>query len=89
MLLHHAIKFEYGGWRVWVDTLAIVHSKVWFAEARTFFTCLSWCRESLFDTLTIILGRWTCFDGFNTCVTLFYSEKNSILLRLANFEHFT
>ena len=31
MLLHHAIKFEYGGWRVWVDTLAIVHSKVIFA----------------------------------------------------------
>ena len=28
MLLHHAIKAEYGGWRVWVDTLAIVHSKV-------------------------------------------------------------
>ena len=36
MLLHHAIKFEYGGWRVWVDTLAIVHSKVCFAESRTF-----------------------------------------------------
>lgn len=30
MLLHHAIKHEYGGWRVWVDTLAIVHSKVIF-----------------------------------------------------------
>ena len=28
MLHHHAIKHEYGGWRVWVDTLAIVHSKV-------------------------------------------------------------
>lgn len=28
MLLHHAIKYEYGGWRVWIDTLAIVHSKV-------------------------------------------------------------
>lgn len=28
MLLHHAVKHEYGGWRVWVDTLAIVHSKV-------------------------------------------------------------
>ena len=27
-LLHHAIKFEYGGWRVWIDTLAILHSKV-------------------------------------------------------------
>ncbi|XP_028967428.1 neurobeachin [Galendromus occidentalis] len=31
-LLHHAIKFEYGGWRVWVDTLAIVHSRVAFEE---------------------------------------------------------
>ena len=28
MLLHHAMKFEYGGWRVWIDTLAILHSKV-------------------------------------------------------------
>ncbi len=28
ILLHHAIKLEYGGWRVWVDTMAIVHSKV-------------------------------------------------------------
>ena len=28
MLLHHAIKADYGGWGVWVDTLAIVHSKV-------------------------------------------------------------
>lgn len=31
-LLHHAIKYEYGGWRVWVDTLAIVHSRVAFEE---------------------------------------------------------
>ena len=30
MLLHHAIKFEYGGWRVWIDTLAILHSKVFY-----------------------------------------------------------
>jgi len=30
MLLHHAIKYEYGGWRVWIDTLAILHSKVHF-----------------------------------------------------------
>jgi hypothetical protein len=28
VLLHHAIRLEYGGWRVWVDTLAIAHSKV-------------------------------------------------------------
>ena len=26
-LLHHAMKHEYGGWRVWIDTLAILHSK--------------------------------------------------------------
>ncbi|XP_007441078.3 lipopolysaccharide-responsive and beige-like anchor protein [Python bivittatus] len=28
ILLYHAIKYEWGGWRVWVDTLAITHSKV-------------------------------------------------------------
>ena len=28
MLLHHAMRSEYGGWRVWIDTLAILHSKV-------------------------------------------------------------
>ncbi|OUC41076.1 hypothetical protein D917_03649 [Trichinella nativa] len=27
ILLHHAIKLEYGGWRVWIDTMAIIHSK--------------------------------------------------------------
>lgn len=36
MLLHHAIKFEYGGWRVWIDTLAILHSKV-----NDFIVCIS------------------------------------------------
>ncbi|KAJ8028510.1 Neurobeachin [Holothuria leucospilota] len=30
MLLHHAMKYEWGGWRVWVDTLSIIHSKVSF-----------------------------------------------------------
>ncbi|XP_077976450.1 neurobeachin-like isoform X2 [Styela clava] len=30
ILLFHAIKLEWGGWRVWVDTVAIVHSKVTF-----------------------------------------------------------
>ncbi|XP_068798363.1 lipopolysaccharide-responsive and beige-like anchor protein isoform X7 [Struthio camelus] len=27
ILLYHAIKYEWGGWRVWVDTLSITHSK--------------------------------------------------------------
>ncbi|KAM8765108.1 lipopolysaccharide-responsive and beige-like anchor protein isoform 2-T3 [Rhynchonycteris naso] len=29
-LLYHAVKYEWGGWRVWVDTLSITHSKVTF-----------------------------------------------------------
>uniref|UniRef100_A0A7N6FK84 Neurobeachin n=1 Tax=Anabas testudineus TaxID=64144 RepID=A0A7N6FK84_ANATE len=28
ILLYHAIRYEWGGWRVWVDTLSIAHSKV-------------------------------------------------------------
>jgi hypothetical protein len=27
-LLHHAVKYEYGGWRVWIDTLSILHARV-------------------------------------------------------------
>ncbi|KJH44683.1 hypothetical protein DICVIV_09290 [Dictyocaulus viviparus] len=34
ILLQHAIRYEYGGWRVWVDTLAIAHSKVSFERQR-------------------------------------------------------
>ncbi|XP_037686725.1 lipopolysaccharide-responsive and beige-like anchor protein [Choloepus didactylus] len=30
ILLYHAVKYEWGGWRVWVDTLSITHSKVAF-----------------------------------------------------------
>ena len=40
MLLHHAIKYEYGGWRVWVDTLAIVHSKVSYEEFKLQFNTM-------------------------------------------------
>uniref|UniRef100_A0A5S6QKT8 BEACH-type PH domain-containing protein n=1 Tax=Trichuris muris TaxID=70415 RepID=A0A5S6QKT8_TRIMR len=29
-LLHHAIRLEFGGWRVWIDTMAIIHSKASF-----------------------------------------------------------
>ncbi|KAL3111645.1 hypothetical protein niasHT_013756 [Heterodera trifolii] len=28
VLLFHAMRLEYGGWRVWVDSMAIAHSKV-------------------------------------------------------------
>lgn len=28
VLLYHALRYEYGGWRVWIDTLAIIHTKV-------------------------------------------------------------
>ncbi|CAG9537569.1 unnamed protein product [Cercopithifilaria johnstoni] len=37
-LLFHAIYLEYGGWRVWVDTLAIAHSKVsWERNQANFY----------------------------------------------------
>ena len=32
ILLHHAIKFETGGWRVWIDTLSILHGRVSLAK---------------------------------------------------------
>ncbi|XP_077379814.1 lipopolysaccharide-responsive and beige-like anchor protein isoform X5 [Festucalex cinctus] len=32
ILLYHAIKYEWGGWRVWVDTLSITHAKVTFEQ---------------------------------------------------------
>ena len=52
MLLHHAMKFEYGGWRVWIDTLAILHSKVWvsisFSHRRSLHLLYTWisCEEA-------------------------------------------
>ncbi|KAK7882246.1 hypothetical protein WMY93_028420 [Mugilogobius chulae] len=36
ILLYHAIKHEWGGWRVWVDTLAIAHSKVTYEAHKTY-----------------------------------------------------
>jgi len=32
VLLYHAMRYEYGGWRVWIDSLAIIHAKVSFDE---------------------------------------------------------
>ncbi|KAM4807695.1 lipopolysaccharide-responsive and beige-like anchor protein [Rhinophrynus dorsalis] len=32
ILLYHAVKYEWGGWRVWVDTISITHSKVTFEK---------------------------------------------------------
>ncbi|XP_077575855.1 lipopolysaccharide-responsive and beige-like anchor protein isoform X2 [Stigmatopora nigra] len=32
ILLYHAVKYEWGGWRVWVDTLSITHAKVSFEQ---------------------------------------------------------
>ncbi|KAL5962454.1 Neurobeachin [Taenia solium] len=33
-LLFYALRFEFGGWRVWIDTLAILHSRIAFEEFR-------------------------------------------------------
>ncbi|KAM3937836.1 lipopolysaccharide-responsive and beige-like anchor protein isoform 2-T2 [Leptodactylus fuscus] len=34
ILLYHAVKYEWGGWRVWVDTISITHSKVTYEMHR-------------------------------------------------------
>ena len=53
MLLYHAIKFEYGGWRVWVDTLSIAHSKVLiiFIHVAFFSSPVSFSVTFIFYTL--------------------------------------
>ncbi|CAF4932360.1 unnamed protein product [Rotaria sp. Silwood1] len=28
ILLHHAIKYEYGGWHIWIDTLSILYGRI-------------------------------------------------------------
>ncbi|VDO02872.1 unnamed protein product [Rodentolepis nana] len=33
-LLFYALRFEFGGWRVWIDTLAILHSRISFEQFR-------------------------------------------------------
>lgn len=38
ILLHHAIKIEFGGWRVWIDTLSILHGRVNIDENALLFT---------------------------------------------------
>lgn len=56
MLLHHAIKHEYGGWRVWVDTLAIVHSKVSFDFGFYSFSAINFtllCNSTLYSRCLI------------------------------------
>lgn len=40
VLLYHAIRYEYGGWRVWIDTLAIIHTKVSYDEFRLQFNTI-------------------------------------------------
>ena len=74
MLLHHAIKHEYGGWRVWVDTLAIVHSKVSFGWKRNIEECFP-CNSSqisLFAPTFLVPSRaWMAkiwFIGFRLCL---------------------
>ena len=42
ILLYHAVKYEWGGWRVWVDTLSITHSKVSFFM-KVYFNVLNVC----------------------------------------------
>uniref|UniRef100_F1KPT4 Putative neurobeachin homolog n=1 Tax=Ascaris suum TaxID=6253 RepID=F1KPT4_ASCSU len=59
-LLFHAIRLEYGGWRVWVDTLAIAHSKVswerYRASSRVHVSAEQRQRDVIADTLSDIVS---------------------------------
>ena len=87
MLLHHAIKFEYGGWRVWVDTLAIVHSKVGFAGLRTFeylfifregggIGLVSSLVPKFFDNVFLFVGLITLGTIIKFCICWFIKLSN-------------
>uniref|UniRef100_A0A3P8URC3 Neurobeachin n=1 Tax=Cynoglossus semilaevis TaxID=244447 RepID=A0A3P8URC3_CYNSE len=49
ILLYHAIKYEWGGWRVWVDTLSITHSKVTFEQHKENLSRM-FCQYQKFDS---------------------------------------
>lgn len=53
ILLYHAIKYEWGGWRVWVDTLSIAHSKVTRDAAFYIIRFLSAVDSVVIDTLLV------------------------------------
>ena len=59
MLLHHAIKFEFGGWRVWIDTLAILHSKV--SSKDLSFGIIEWNCEMCTSVISVDMACVTSF----------------------------
>ncbi|KAI5607332.1 lipopolysaccharide-responsive and beige-like anchor protein isoform X7 [Silurus asotus] len=67
ILLYHAIKHEWGGWRVWVDTLSITHSKVTFEQHK--------------ESLSRVFHEYQrmCSDGDNEIRTVSGSSRNSEL----------
>lgn len=65
ILLYHAVKYEWGGWRVWVDTLSITHSKV------SFFIKVSFCISIVYNFE---------FHSLKKCYILKIKEKRQIIL---------
>ena len=52
MLLHHAFQEEREGWRIWVDTLAILHGKVgcrvaWLSFVASLYDLQRWTQNSI------------------------------------------
>ena len=61
ILLHHAIKFEFGGWRVWIDTLAILHGRVndqGFGEERILIRESLGCKRRLLSKNKSIIRKY-------------------------------
>lgn len=74
MLLHHAIKHEYGGWRVWVDTLAIVHSKVIVVMLSYLYLLCILLKTVMYNNIFIIQHKQVSFEEFKLQFALMYEH---------------
>ncbi len=70
ILLYHAIKYEWGGWRVWVDTLSITHSKV-----RTQTHTKNNTTQHMDGLYLCYLQSWFFFGIHKTCCSFIEHRK--------------
>uniref|UniRef100_A0A3Q3IV07 Neurobeachin n=1 Tax=Monopterus albus TaxID=43700 RepID=A0A3Q3IV07_MONAL len=74
ILLYHAIKYEWGGWRVWVDTLSITHSKV-----RAVIICMHGPPPTPTDTHKHVISD--ADDGQESCVSAAAAEEEGVVFK--------
>uniref|UniRef100_A0AAQ6A0X0 Neurobeachin b n=1 Tax=Amphiprion ocellaris TaxID=80972 RepID=A0AAQ6A0X0_AMPOC len=63
ILLYHAIKYEWGGWRVWVDTLSIAHSKVTYEAHKEYLENIKKGKKGLVSTISGLSAQASGIQG--------------------------